>query len=204
MIAGGASAAAAAIIVLLMSLTHGPSPHAGVVAGAPTGGTPSSASQPAIPTSFVSQAGPGCANASDVAVSPYSSSPAHRWLSGGTPGCQSAYLYTTPTTSADPTDWQNDLDWWFSGVPTRMACTIGIYIPPVSHAAGTALYYWTAGSQDYSARTSFTIDQAANRGRWVTMGPFRFPTGRAHVEITDTRETSSDATLVASTVRLAC
>lgn len=194
MIAAGAGVAVAAITALLVSLTQSPGSHARVVAGAPTGSG----------TGFALQAGPGCDNASDVSVSPYNSSPAHRWLSGGTPGCLSAYLYTTPTTSADPTDWQNDLDWWFSGVPTRTACTIGIYIPQVSRAAGTAMYFWTTGSQGYSPRTRFTIDQAANRGHWVTMGPFRFPAGRAHVEMTDTRETGSDATLVASTVRLAC
>lgn len=172
--------------------------------------TPSGTTSDAVGTtgpgnlSLAAQTGPGCPDTPGASTSPYNSSVTHQWLRGGTPGCLTTYLYTLPTTAVDPTQWQNDLDWWFTGVPTTRPCTIGIYIPAVSYAAGTALYYWTTGSPGYSPSTAFNVDQATSRGRWVTIGPFRFPTGRAHLEITDTRVSGADATLVASAVRLSC
>ena len=174
------------------------------------GDSPRAASTTAPPVNprYTAQTGPGCPARSDVATSPYDPLPAHPWLRGGAPGCLSAYMYTQTTTSADPTQWVNDLDWLFSNVPTATTCTVGIYIPPVSRAAGTAQYYVAdssaSGSPDYSSSAEITVSQAASRGLWMTYGPFRFPTGRAIVEITDAQLTGSGTTLVASAVRLLC
>ncbi|MFD0635827.1 hypothetical protein ACFQ9X_33970 [Catenulispora yoronensis] len=142
---------------------------------APT--TPASSAPPAPKAVFDAFAGPGCPAPAGGGYS------AHGWYVQGTQGWYShssggwagnrcdGSMQSMPMSGKAGTDAGNMGLWWFgTGAVTQGSCDIGVYVPndgKPSDTYGTAAKYVVFNPSTYAVTTSFTVNQTANRGRWM-------------------------------------
>jgi hypothetical protein len=166
--------------------------------------SPSAATHPA----FAATGGPFCPQSSAVTTYEYNDPHGDGWHRASSPGgvCGKYFLYTRlARVPGDPYQWQEDYDWTFNTGLAAPHCTLHFYIPVSAHADSPVFYWISTGSQNIGNEiASFTINQRANRGRWLTRGPFAFPGGTVFLELTDQGEGPPTADAVAAAVRLTC
>ncbi len=163
---------------------------------------------------FVTSAGPSCTQSGARTTNAYDSSGGDGWHSASATmwtgdGCGGTFLWTRlANVSGDADQWQEDLDYYFNtGLSNGGRCMISVYVPDTPYANGIAHYWVTAEgppNPSYGNRiAAFTIDQAANRGRWITAGTYGFGGKRVTVELDDNGP-GANATIVGSDVNISC
>jgi hypothetical protein len=98
--------------------------------------------------------------------------------------------------------------WWFTtGSITRGQCTMWLYIPKPDDASDIAghpsVYQVLHGRDDLTVRQTFTIDQTAHLGSWVSAGPFTFDNRQIAIKLVN-RGTSTSGGHAAAQVQAAC
>ncbi|MBR7838181.1 caspase family protein [Actinospica durhamensis] len=156
--------------------------------------------------------GTGCTHTVDAAFEPQPDVPYTAWATVPATGtvptttCANNLLYTEPTTKTAPDRWMNYAQWIFSDVPTHEACTFDIYIAPSTYSQYDAKYFWAtnekSGNDDVG--NSFKLPQAELHGIWRTQTAGPFPTGKAVLNLVDSRTSGSREPMTASLVTLTC
>ena len=181
------------------AVVPGPSHVAPVAARStpPVAGVANATVPPAGPT-----LGPGCPDTADFYS--YDNPDGDGWHPGATGGCTSEFLYTALNVNPkDPDQWQEDAGWTFRDL-SPAGCTLNVWIPASPDANATAHYWVSTGSQNYSSHiATFTIDQAANQGRWYAV-PITVSEPTLYVEIDDNGGTGPGQFIAAGAVNLRC
>jgi translation initiation factor IF-2 len=143
---------------------------------APAGDTPSGDAPPR--PSFRAVAGPACpVNASqDVRISAgWQVVPGDSWTGDG---CGNRFLYSSP-------DDENHVQWRFTlDGPADRTCRIAVFIPGSAFAASRVWYGVTDQFENIDHRVGgFSLDQKANRGRWVDAATIPNDTGTLLVNL---------------------
>lgn len=177
-------------------------------AGASARPSPTAKSSSQHAPAFAATGGPFCSQKSTVLTNAYHDPHGDGWhIASARHGeCGVHFLYTQlARVASDPNQWQDDYDWTFNTGLASPRCTLDFLIPASAHANSTVHYWTSAGSQNFDSQiASFTIDQRADRGRWVSRGPFVFPGGTVFVELTDNGEGLPTAQAVVAPVRVTC
>ncbi|MFJ5229313.1 hypothetical protein ACIQBJ_05365 [Kitasatospora sp. NPDC088391] len=181
--------------------TGGTSGGSGTTGGTTTGGgapvvpAPNKTTAPAAP-SFSAVAGTGCTNAgTGYDQNGWYTEGSTGWTSSSTggyagSGCSGKYV-SLPMSGNASKDAGKSVLWAFTTNPVPSGtCRISVYIPnngDVKAVGGKPAYYtvqryFTTGEGTISA---FTIDQTANRGKWVNAGTFPATNGKIAVMLHD-------------------
>jgi len=174
--------------------------------GAKTSGPPAATTPaPAVPAAvtFSGQSGYGCANTASQNWYTHNQDGAWRDTSGGLAGCSGAALGMP--TSGDPNGKTDEyVVWWFETRPVLTGtCAVEVYIPSTSLAGGRPAHYHILGGRTSSTVSgAFSVDQTANRGRWVSGGTFPITGGGISVHLSN--EGAGGTYLGASQARVSC
>ncbi|MFG2819867.1 hypothetical protein ACGFX4_10615 [Kitasatospora sp. NPDC048365] len=181
--------------------TGGGSTSGGTTGGGSTSGggapvvPPPAKTTPAAPT-FTAVAGTGCTNTgAGYDQNGYYTDGSKGWTTGTTggyagSGCSGKYV-SVPMSGSASKDAGKSVLWAFSTSPVPSGtCKISVFIPnngDVKAVGGKPAYYtvqryFTTGEGTISA---FTIDQTANRGKWVNAGTFPVTNGKIAVMLHD-------------------
>jgi transcriptional regulator with XRE-family HTH domain len=126
------------------------------------------------PTSYTAVTGTGCV-ANDTQDG-YKNDVEKGWVRefGGwmRDHCDGWYKYASPASPA--ANKQNSYTWWFKPrIDGEVDCTVELYIPASDLAANPQARYSVRTGEQTDIVGTFVIDQPANRGHWVTYGPYR-------------------------------
>jgi hypothetical protein len=152
-------------------------------AGPPTSGT----------ATFHTIAGPSCTQSGARWTNVYNDDKGDGWSTASASGwtgdnCGTSFIYTKlANVASDPNEWYDSMEWLFNtGISGGATCTIGVYIPNSSYATALGHYWISNGSTNYDDGIAyFTIDQAAHRGAWLTIGSYHFSGKNILVELDD-------------------
>jgi hypothetical protein len=124
-------------------------------------------------------------------------------------GCSGSFDALPMSGSATRDDRSAYVVWWFKPSNLRQGnCTISVYIPTgreFEDVAGDPAYYnVVAGEGSYDRVSGFTVDQIANRGRWLTAGTFPLRDGQIAVQMVTRGQDPNGEHLAAGQVRTSC
>lgn len=162
--------------------------------GRPTGDAPASTSSPpAAPVAnFKAVAGPACPvdTMKNVRISSgWEVVPGDSWTGDG---CGNRFLYSAPD---DP----NFVQWRFTlDGETMRTCRVAIFVPDSPLASDKVWYGIADRFEDPDYRVGgFTVDQKANRGKWVNGAAVRVHTGALMVNVEGRQNTTGVAAAAA-------
>jgi hypothetical protein len=175
-----------------------------VVAVAVATATGSAPADPApAPTTFVAVTGTGCSK--DLDRGTYANNYRTGWLRapGGWTGddCDGWFVYAP--LSGSETAARNLFTWWFKpGLDGDAACLVEVYVPASGYADARAAIYHVRSTADGDDAGHFTIDQVANRGTWVSRGPYAVSGHLMSVRLSD--RGADTGTVAAGPLKVAC
>jgi serine/threonine protein kinase/transcriptional regulator with XRE-family HTH domain len=169
--------------------------------------------RPAV--TFAATAGPFCPRTSSASTDAASSTVGIGWrianaARAARDGCGDRFLFTPLAGhTADFELRENHFDWSFHTGRAAPVCTLSFFVPYSERANSDAVIWISNGSirasYDPAYRiASFIINQADNRGQWLSVGPFAFPGGTVFAELINTGDGPCYGTVVASAVRVTC
>lgn len=171
----------------------GPStPRPGTTAPSPAGNpNPAAVAPPAPVATFAGLTGEDCGQTSTQGY--YRDGWSTDWYikSGGlaTNGCSGRSVHVPMSGSTTADDLDNVIVWWFktTGV-THGTCALSVYVPGTGtklDSAGAPAYYRVFGSTSISGSPigSFTVNQTAHQGAWVSGGSFPVTQGQLAVRL---------------------
>ncbi|WP_326550295.1 hypothetical protein [Micromonospora sp. NBC_01813] len=160
-------------------------------------------------------AGPGCA----------SNDSAHNWYAWGVyrdgtagwydinggfggDGCSGSAM-AMPMSGGTGATGKNYVVWWFETAPVVAgSCTFSIYVPTGGSArdvaANPAVYKVLGGRTSTTAYARFSINQAANRGRWVGVGPVEVRNGAISLHLEDSGRDPNGEHIGVAQARVSC
>ena len=110
--------------------------------------------------------------------------------------------------SATRSDPQAYAVWWFkTGAVTSGQCSVSVYVPAGSarDVAGRPAYYQVVrGKNDMRVVRQFTVNQAANHGRWVNAGAFPVSNGVFALRLVNRGVDAHGEHLAAAQVKVSC
>ncbi|MBO4209037.1 hypothetical protein [Micromonospora echinofusca] len=156
--------------------------------GNPTGGTPSPAAPLKPAVTFTEVGGYHCPDTATRGFrhSGWYSDGKRGWYSIGTGGwtangCPGHYEAMPMSGSATKDDSGLYAEWWFAVGSATRSCAASTYVPTTTddrNVAGRPATYQVRDVEGGPVRATFTIDQRANRGRWVSAGTYPVTGGR--------------------------
>ncbi|MEV0134986.1 hypothetical protein AB0H83_41865 [Dactylosporangium sp. NPDC050688] len=169
---------------------------------------PNGTTGPASPASaVVLTSGAGCAN--DLRQNWYTSGMDGTWSekAGGAGGCGASV--SMPMSGSPSTDTGPYVVWWFETSPVLTgSCAVAVYIPssadPKDVAGRPAHYKVLGGRTSSTVHAEFSIDQTANRGRWVSAGTFAVRNGAISIHLGNRGLNPNGERLGAAQVRVSC
>lgn len=166
-------------------------------------------------TTYSAIAGPGCSGNND----------AHNWYSQGVyrdgtagwyditgghrgDGCSGSAL-AMPMSGSSTATGRNYVVWWFETAPVvNGTCTFSVLVPNSGSArdvAGNpAVYKVLGGRTSTSPYAQFSINQTANRGRWVGTGAVAVRNGAISLHLQDSGRDPNGEHIGAAQVRVNC
>ncbi|WP_324169056.1 helix-turn-helix transcriptional regulator [Amycolatopsis sp.] len=177
---------------------------AGVVA--PLLGT---ALRPTPPTRFSAVAGEGCKqdDTRKIGMSTSGVQGSSGWelaalggWAGG--GCDGTFRYSLGTGNDKPG--HDYFAWVFTpGLSGEISCTFGVFVPTGDYAGASPAYYRVLTMPDGALVSDFTVDQRAQRGKWVDIpSAYQFTAEHFEVELSDRGRTTDP--IAASALRTDC
>jgi hypothetical protein len=154
----------------------------GLGGAAPTAGAP---------TSYAAVAGWDCVAAGDHGFEAQGRTSAWQTVALGgwsRDGCHGTFETIPMTGNATADDPQQTAQWWFTPGSGVSHCSVGVYVPasdPAQDAGASAAHYSVLAGRGGTSYADFTVDQSANRGRWVSAGTFPVAGNGLAVQVTD-------------------
>jgi hypothetical protein len=123
-------------------------------------------------------------------------------------GCRGTFMAMPMSGSATQSDPQAYAVWWFkTGPVTTGQCSVSVYVPTGSarDVAGRPAYYQVVrGEHDMHVVRQFTVDQAANHGRWVNAGSYPVSNGVFALRLVNRGVDGHGEHLAAAQMKVSC
>ncbi|MGW0435125.1 hypothetical protein ACWDV4_21620 [Micromonospora sp. NPDC003197] len=126
------------------------------------------------PTSWTAVAGWDCAAASDHGFDAQGRSAGWQTMpSGGWTGdgCHGTFA-TLPIPNKDQDAASQSATWWFTPPPGMNSCQVSIHVPGADYRPAQTVRYAMRAGGTGTPYAVFTVDQAANLGKWVNVGSY--------------------------------
>lgn len=126
----------------------------------------------------------------------------------GGDGCSGSAM-AMPMSGGTGATGKNYVVWWFETAPVVAgSCTFSIYVPTGGSArdvaANPAVYKVLGGRTSTTAYARFSINQAANRGRWVGVGPVEVRNGAISLHLEDSGRDPNGEHIGVAQARVSC
>jgi hypothetical protein len=120
-------------------------------------------------------------------------------------GCMGTFRAIPKSGDASRDDQQEFAVWSFKPTFATGSCKTSVFIPDNRSADGTpASYKIIKSATNQTATASFQVDQKSNRGRFVTVGTFKFRNGSFAVKLGNRGSITTGTHVAAAQIKVTC